>query len=393
MRHAPPADGARRRPSGVAHARRPARPSPASVDVIINQAADEAMTALLGKLHTFEGRSRFTHLGVQVRHPPGRHRRSAPAVAAPEVELRDLDLPDRPPPHDSPEHHAEGTDLAGAVAVAMRTVLTPYQRRIAIALLVDGVPIDVLAQRLGTSRGALYKTVHDARARLRGELTAKGYLPSHRDPPLRRPHGPAPRQAPHEHHTTVHVRAWARAAVDALLLDTTPWLSCDDCFARMDTYVEALLSDPHHRDAAMDKHLRGCAACDEEARSLACPAHSTTPAERSPATTNLVGHCGIPRGSSALGIRSAGAYPSLHVGGSGPDAAAQPGTGRSRERLAAGGGRGGHGCAGRRPGRRGGLLPHRRRVRAGFGPPLPLPPRQGGGWRRQRGRDGRRPVR
>jgi RNA polymerase sigma-70 factor (ECF subfamily) len=61
----------------------------------------------------------------------------------------------------------------------MRTVLTPYQRRIAVALLVDGVPIDVLAQRLGTSRGALYKTVHDARVRLRGELTAKGcYLPS-----------------------------------------------------------------------------------------------------------------------------------------------------------------------------------------------------------------------
>jgi len=80
--------------------------------------------------------------------------------------------------HDGPEHHAEGNDLAGAVADAMRTVLTPYQRRIAIALLVDAVPIDVLAQRLGTSRGALYKTVHDARVRLRGELTAKGYLPS-----------------------------------------------------------------------------------------------------------------------------------------------------------------------------------------------------------------------
>jgi hypothetical protein len=58
------------------------------------------------------------------------------------------------------------------------------------------------------------------------------------------------------------------AAVDALLLDTTPWLSCDDCFARMDTHVEAHLSDPRHCDAAMDQHLRGCAACDEEARSL-----------------------------------------------------------------------------------------------------------------------------
>lgn len=57
-------------------------------------------------------------------------------------------------------------------------------------------------------------------------------------------------------------------AVDALLLDTTPWLSCEECFERMDTHVEALLHDPGHRDPAMDKHLQGCAACDEEARSL-----------------------------------------------------------------------------------------------------------------------------
>jgi hypothetical protein len=57
-------------------------------------------------------------------------------------------------------------------------------------------------------------------------------------------------------------------AVDALLLDTTPWLSCDECFERMDGYVEALLHDASHADQAMDRHLQGCAACDEEARSL-----------------------------------------------------------------------------------------------------------------------------
>ena len=58
------------------------------------------------------------------------------------------------------------------------------------------------------------------------------------------------------------------AAVDALLRDTTPWLSCEDCFERMDSYVEALRRDPGHVDEAMRAHLRGCAACDEEARSL-----------------------------------------------------------------------------------------------------------------------------
>jgi RNA polymerase sigma-70 factor (ECF subfamily) len=153
-------------------------PSPATVDVIVNQAADESMTALLAKLHTFEGRSRFStwafkfailQAASDVRRLQWQHR---------EVELRDLDLMDLPAAgHDSPEHHAEGNDLAGALADAMRTVLTPHQRRIAIALLVDGVPIDVLAERLGTSRGALYKTVHEARMRLRAELTTRGYLP------------------------------------------------------------------------------------------------------------------------------------------------------------------------------------------------------------------------
>ena len=58
------------------------------------------------------------------------------------------------------------------------------------------------------------------------------------------------------------------AAVDALLQDTTPWLSCDECFERMDSHAEAVITDPAHVDEAMATHLRGCAACDEEARSL-----------------------------------------------------------------------------------------------------------------------------
>jgi RNA polymerase sigma-70 factor (ECF subfamily) len=152
--------------------------SPSTVDVIVNQAADEAMTSLVAKLHTFEGRSLFTtwafkfailQAATDVRRLQWQHR---------EVELRDLTLNDLPTPaHDSTEHQAEGNDLARAVAEAMRTVLTPYQRRIAVALLVDGVPIDVLADRLGTSRGALYKTLHEARTRLRADLTRRGYLP------------------------------------------------------------------------------------------------------------------------------------------------------------------------------------------------------------------------
>jgi RNA polymerase sigma-70 factor, ECF subfamily len=151
--------------------------SPVTVEVLVNSAADEAMTALLAKLHTFEGRSRFTtwaykfailQAATDVRRLQWQHR---------EVELRDLDVTLPAAEHDGPESQAEAGDLAVALARAMREVLTPHQRRVAVALLVDGVPIDVLAERLGTTRGALYKTVHDVRTRLRGELAGRGYLP------------------------------------------------------------------------------------------------------------------------------------------------------------------------------------------------------------------------
>jgi hypothetical protein len=59
-------------------------------------------------------------------------------------------------------------------------------------------------------------------------------------------------------------------AAQRLTLDTEPFLSCDDCFDLVDSYVEALLSDPNHDQPAMRTHLAGCAACAEEARSLLC---------------------------------------------------------------------------------------------------------------------------
>ena len=147
----------------------------ARLEEIANQAADEAMIAVLGKLRTFEGRSRFTtwvykfailQCATEIRRYAWQHR---------DVELADAALVPESGP--SPASYAEATDLAAALGRAMDVALTPHQRRVTIALLVDGVPIDVLAERLGTNRNALYKTVHDARSRLRAHLIASGHLP------------------------------------------------------------------------------------------------------------------------------------------------------------------------------------------------------------------------
>jgi RNA polymerase sigma-70 factor (ECF subfamily) len=146
----------------------------AQVEDVVNLAADEAMVAVLGKLGTFEGRSRFTtwaykfailHAAVELRRQAW-SRREVPLDASPPVVE----------PRPSPDQYAEGAELAAAARDAMARVLTPHQRRIALALIVEEVPIDVLAERLGTNRNALYKTLHDVRTRLRAELTAQGYL-------------------------------------------------------------------------------------------------------------------------------------------------------------------------------------------------------------------------
>ncbi len=156
----------------------------AQVEDVVNLAADEAMVAVLSKLPTFEGRSRFTtwaykfavlHAAVELRRQAW-SRREVPLDA-----VRPLAEP-RP----SPDQYAEAAEFAAAARDAIERVLTPHQRRIALALIVDEVPIDVLAERLGTNRNALYKTLHDARSRLRAHLTGLGHL----TPPAR-PRGEA----------------------------------------------------------------------------------------------------------------------------------------------------------------------------------------------------------
>ena len=67
---------------------------------------------------------------------------------------------------------------------------------------------------------------------------------------------------------TSPARGLSAAMIRSLLADTSPYLSCDDCFARLDEYVERTLADPHHQDAAMQAHLAGCGACAEEAGTL-----------------------------------------------------------------------------------------------------------------------------
>jgi len=147
----------------------------ARAEEIVQSSADEAVMAILRRLDSFEGRSRFTTWAYKfaILHTATAVRRELWTHA--EV---DLDaIPHLASPIGDPLAHAEGRALAQALRRGIDECLTPHQRRILLAIVVEGIPIDVVADRLSTTRNTVYKTLHDARKRLREQLQAQGFLP------------------------------------------------------------------------------------------------------------------------------------------------------------------------------------------------------------------------
>ncbi|MBS1871211.1 MAG: sigma-70 family RNA polymerase sigma factor [Actinobacteria bacterium] len=146
-----------------------------ALEDLAQQSADDALVAVLAKLDGFRGESRFTTWAYKF------------AILEASVALRRHEWQGREIPleHDgwrtlgdraaSPGERAHARELLAAVSAAIATELTGHQRRVLVAVTLDDVPIDVLAERLGTTRGALYKTLHDARRRLRARLVTDGY--------------------------------------------------------------------------------------------------------------------------------------------------------------------------------------------------------------------------
>lgn len=153
-----------RRRRGLAHIRGE------ELDDIAVQSADDALVSVLARLQDFRGESRFTtwvykfailEAAVSLRRRAWQGR---------EIPLEPERWPLVEARGKTPEADSEQRELLRAVVKAIQEILTPHQRRVLLAVVVEDVPIDVLAERLGTTRGALYKTLHDARSRLRAEL-------------------------------------------------------------------------------------------------------------------------------------------------------------------------------------------------------------------------------
>jgi RNA polymerase sigma-70 factor, ECF subfamily len=144
------------------------------LDDIALEAADDALMSVLRRLDDFEGRSRFTTWVYKF------------ALLEAAVKLRKRAWQDREVPLEpeswalfsstarGPEANVEQGELLATLQRAIGEILTPHQRQVLVALALNGVPIDVLADRLDTTRAALYKTLHDARKKLRRHLEECG---------------------------------------------------------------------------------------------------------------------------------------------------------------------------------------------------------------------------
>jgi RNA polymerase sigma-70 factor, ECF subfamily len=148
------------------------------LDDIANEAADDALVSVLRRLDDFRGASRFTTWAYKF------------GLLEAAVKLRKRAWQGREVPLEpeswglfsstglEPGAAAEQSELLATLQRAISEVLTEHQRRVLVALALNGVPIDVLAERLDTTRGALYKTLHDARQKLRRHLESCGLQPN-----------------------------------------------------------------------------------------------------------------------------------------------------------------------------------------------------------------------
>jgi RNA polymerase sigma-70 factor (ECF subfamily) len=140
------------------------------LDDLCMQAANDALVAVTQKLDNFKGLSRFTTWASKFAILEVSSRLRCHAWRDRRVEWSDASWERLQEPASSAERQIVRREELSLLRRALTRDLTDRQRMILTSAVFEEVPIDVLAERLGSSRGAVYKILHDARARLRRAL-------------------------------------------------------------------------------------------------------------------------------------------------------------------------------------------------------------------------------
>jgi len=149
-------------------------------DPLVGDVVQETLLKVVDRLHTFEGRSKFTtwaqKIAVRIALSELRRKRwqdrSFDELVAGQNALQ-VRLAENPQGID-PERAVLQSDMLARVQRIIAQELTEKQRTALLALGVQGMPAEEVARRLGMTRNALYKLMHDARVRLKDRLAAEG---------------------------------------------------------------------------------------------------------------------------------------------------------------------------------------------------------------------------
>ncbi|GAB7003336.1 hypothetical protein JCM18899A_08070 [Nocardioides sp. AN3] len=232
---------------------------------LADQAADDALLAVLAKLPSFRGESRFTtwtyrFVVLELSHKLGRHhwRHALPADA------HDWDALPSAVGAD-PVREAEAVALVAAVRTVVEEQLTERQREVFVAAVIDGTPLDALAERLDVTRGAVYKSLYDARRALRVGLIARGYLE-----PARAGRG-FPWRA---------TRKDVRGQLDHFLLTDPTDVGCDEALRLLHVYVDLFHADRADAEGqypGIVAHLAACGPCGDDFKGLLATVSGSSP--------------------------------------------------------------------------------------------------------------------
>ena len=146
------------------------------LDDLAHQTAGDALVAIINNLDSYRGKSRFTTWAYRFVMNQASTKTRRHLWSGRRVEFDDVDWA-RLPNHlgASPHRHSEQHAQLQALREAVEHSLSRRQREVFVAIALNDVPIDVVALRLDSNRGAIYKTLFDARTKLRSRLAAAGY--------------------------------------------------------------------------------------------------------------------------------------------------------------------------------------------------------------------------
>jgi RNA polymerase sigma-70 factor (ECF subfamily) len=159
-------------------------PSDPQFEALVEETVQETLVRVLTYLDTFEGRSKFTtwvhKIAVRIAISELRRKRwkdiSLDDLLTEDGAIEELEIMATQGP--SPEDSTEQLELLHHVKRIIAEELTEKQRNAIVAILIHGMPVDEVANRMEMKRNALYKLLHDARLRLKQRMAESGLTPA-----------------------------------------------------------------------------------------------------------------------------------------------------------------------------------------------------------------------